>query len=73
MFHQVPREQRVDVERRSTPLANAMRAIGVRHEVERLAERDQAVHQAFGALVIHVVVTGAMHDQQLSLEPLGPD
>src|SRR6266436_72595 len=45
MLQQVPREQRVNVERRSAALADAVRAIGVRHEVEGLAEGDQAVHQ----------------------------
>ncbi len=48
-----------------------MRAIGIRHEVEWLAELDQAVHQAFCALVMHVVVAGAVHDQQAPLESLG--
>ena len=71
MLHEVPGEQRVDVERRSTALADAMRAIGVRHEVEGLVERDQAVHQAFRALVMHIIIAGAMHDQQASPEPLG--
>src|SRR6266576_2163902 len=47
MLHQVPGEQGEDVQRRPTALADAMRAIGIRHEVEWLAELDQAVHQAF--------------------------
>src|SRR6266566_2198607 len=48
-----------------------MRAIGICHEVEWLAELDQAVHQAFCALVMHVVIAGAVHDQQATLESLG--
>src|SRR5206468_8186643 len=71
MLEQIPGEQRENVQRRAAALADAMRAIGICHEVERLVERDQAVHQPFRALVMHVVVAGAMHDQQASLEPLG--
>src|SRR3989441_2392415 len=71
MLHQVPGEQRVDVERRATALADAMRAIRVRHEVEGLVQRDQAIHQTFRALVMHVVVAGAVHHQEASLESLG--
>src|SRR6266566_9900769 len=71
MLHQVPGEQREDVQRRPTALADAMRAIGIRHEVEWLAELDQAVHQAFCALVMHVVIAEAVHDQQAPLQSLG--
>src|SRR5437870_5605876 len=71
MRHQVPGEQRVDVERGATALADAMRAIRVRHEVEGLVQRDQAIHQTFRALVMHVVVAGAVHHQEASLESLG--
>src|SRR5207302_9536811 len=71
MLHQVAGEQRVDVQGRATALADTMRTIRVRHEVEGLAERDEPVHEAFRALVMHVGVTAAMHDQQPSLAPFG--
>src|SRR5436190_2125855 len=62
MLQQVPGEQREDVERRAAALADAMRAIGIRHEVEGFAELDEAVHQALRALIVHVVVARAVHD-----------
>src|SRR5207249_11805266 len=36
-----------------------------------LVQRGQAVHRTFRALVMHVVVAGAVYDQQASLESLG--
>ena len=49
MGRQVSREQVIDVRRRARAFCDGVRAIGIGHEVERLAELDQPVHQQLGA------------------------
>src|SRR5262249_60750583 len=43
MLQQVPGQRREAVQRRPAAFANAMRAVGVRHEIELLAQRHEAV------------------------------
>ena len=70
MLLDVPRDQHVDVQLRAAPLGNSVRPVGVLHEVERLAQIHQPIDQALVALEVHVVVTRAVDDQQLALQPL---
>jgi hypothetical protein len=44
--------------------------VRIDHEIERFAELDQPVHEALGPLVVHVVVAGTVHDQQIAFQVL---
>ena len=46
-------------------------AVGVRHHSELLTVGDEGVHQCFGPLVVAVVVTRAVDEQQLALKLVG--
>ena len=48
-----------------------MRAIGIRHEVERLSQLNQPIHQQFRTRVVNIVVSGAVHDEEMALQALG--
>ena len=50
MLQQVSSKQRVDVQRRPAPLADAVRAVRIHHEIELLAERHEPVGEPFGAM-----------------------
>ena len=50
--------------------ADTVGAIGVGHDRELSAVLDQAVDQGFGALVVTVVVSGTVDDQQFVLQVL---
>src|SRR5262249_58658670 len=54
----------------ASPLAfiDPMRTIGIRHHPELLPSRYQCVYQSLGSLIVHVVVSGAVHNQKLSLQ-----
>ncbi len=51
--------------------ANAMGAVGIVHEIKELAEFDEAIDEALGALEVDVVVSGAVHDEQVAFEAFG--
>ncbi len=46
-----------------------MVAIGINHVVERLAERNEFVHQAFNDLNVCIRFTRTGDDQQLAFQP----
>ena len=48
-------------------LVNAMVPHGVRHHAELLVMFDQFIHQHFKILVMHIVITRAVHDEQVAL------
>src|SRR5262249_7143028 len=50
------------------PLINSMRATRISHHREWFVRGHQRVNQGLGALVVNVVVPGAVYDQQLSLQ-----
>jgi len=45
--------------------AKSVRPVGIVHEVEGLAQFDEAIDEAFGSLEVDVVVSGAVHDEQV--------
>ena len=65
MFDEIARDQLVDVHRRAGSLGDRVRAIRVDHEVERLSKLHEPVHETLGSLIVHVVVTRTMHDQEM--------
>ena len=52
-------------------LAQAMVAIGVDHEIERLAEFNQPIHQPFDDLDVGIRFTRPRDDQELALQAVG--
>lgn len=50
---------------------DAMGAVGVVHEIEGLAEFDEAIDEALGSLEVDVIVSGAMHDEEMTLQAFG--
>ena len=50
---------------------DAVRAVGIAHHLELLALFYQFVNQHFGSLVMHVVVAGAVNDQQVAAKVFG--
>src|SRR5439155_7980 len=71
VLEQVACEQRIEMQPRALLLADAMAPVRILHEVHRLAERDQPVEQALRALVVHVVVSRAVHHEQPAAQPFG--
>ena len=51
--------------------AESVRAVGVVHEVEGLAQFNEAIDETFGSLEVDVVITGAVHDEQVPLKAFG--
>ena len=66
-FREVSGDQAIDVEPGSIAFFDGVGPIRVDHHVERLAELDEAIHQTFGPLVVHVVVGGAVNEKQTTL------
>ena len=71
MRGQIPGEQGVQVNGRAFALVNTVRPVWIDHEIEGLPKRNQPVHEPLGALVVHVVVARAMHDEQTPAQSLG--
>jgi hypothetical protein len=67
MLGQVPREQVIQVHGRARAFKDAVSAIGIGHEVERLPQGDQLVDQQLRPLVMNIVVARAVHNQQMAL------
>src|SRR5947207_14824273 len=70
MLFQIPRNQRVDMQQRPRPLGNSMCPIRVLHKIELLSKLHQPIDQLLVSLEMHIVVAGAMDDQQLPLHPV---
>jgi len=45
-----------------------VRTVGIDHEVERLAELDEPVHQPFGPLVVDVVVARTVDHEEAACQ-----
>ena len=45
--------------------------VGIRHQLEGAVRRDEGVDHGLGVLGVHVVVAGAVHDQQVAAEVPG--
>ena len=54
---------------RALALGDPVGAVGIGHVVEGLAELDEAVDEALGALDVDVVVAGAVDDEQVPGQP----
>ena len=48
-----------------------MIAVRIGHDGEWFVMRHKLVDELLGALVVHIVVAGAVDDEQVSLQPLG--
>ncbi len=68
---QVTGQELVEMTRRPLLVRDSMPAIGVGHHGEELVVNDELVDQRFGALIVDVVVTGAVDDEQIAFEMLG--
>ena len=66
MVGQIPRQQVIQVHGRARTFKDSVSAIGIGHEVEWFPEFDESVHQQLRPLVVNVVVTRAVHDQQMA-------
>jgi hypothetical protein len=60
MLFQIPGQQGIKVVRGSRPFYDCMSPARICHEVERLSQLDQAIDQQLCALVMDVVVSGAV-------------
>src|SRR5215510_9181578 len=68
ILEEVSRDGPPSVQRRSRSFAQRVRPVRVEHHVEILPELNQLVHQTFGVLDVHVVVAGAVHQQQVAAQ-----
>ena len=68
MGEQIIRHQLPQVASGVLSLANRMSAVGVRHHRELFVVRDQFINQDFGGLIMTVVVTSAVNQQQVALQ-----
>ena len=66
IFVQVSSEQLIQVQARIRSFADGVRPVGIRHHRERLVQLNQLIDKSFRVLVVDIVVSSAMHDQQLS-------
>src|SRR5271157_522315 len=60
---QEPCQQTIEMVGRSRAFDNGVGPSGISHEVKRFAQFDQPVDQQLCALVVHVVIARAMHQQ----------
>ncbi len=56
------------MQRRSVPFADAVTPIGILHHGELPVGRNQCIDQPLGRLIVHVVVSLAVHHQQVAAE-----
>src|SRR6185437_14258987 len=70
VFLEIPRNQRIDVCRRALTLADSVRTTRVIHEVERLAQRNQAIHEHLSPREVNIVVARTMDDQKIPAKSL---
>src|SRR5271157_3744107 len=56
---------------RAFALADAVRAVGIGHHREWLAQRDQTIDQHIAVLVVHVIVTRAVNQQKVAFQAAG--
>lgn len=61
-------QQVIEMRRGAGAFRDRVGAIRIRHEVERLAELNQTVYQELRTLVVHVIVPGAVHDEEIAFE-----
>jgi hypothetical protein len=71
VFYEIPRHEQPQVNQRTAALAQAVVTIRIDHVVERFAQLDEPVHQAFDNPQVRVVLAGAVNDQQVALQALG--
>lgn len=64
---EVTHHKGVTVDEGTGALADGVGAVGIVHEVEGLAKLDEPVNQTLGSLEVHVVVAGAMHDEEMEI------
>src|SRR5487761_2426424 len=66
VIFKITRDEAVHVERCSFALVDSVRAVGIVHEVERLAQVDKSVDEQLCSLKVNIVIAGAMHDEQVA-------
>ena len=52
-------------------LRDGVGSIRIHHQVEWLAQLDQAIHQTLGSLVVYVIIAGSVDDQEVAFEAFG--
>ena len=67
VFVQIIGQQFSEVAARSRPFINAVRPIRIRHHLERKVVFNQFVDEAFGALIMHVIIPCAVDNEQITL------
>src|SRR6185369_3649198 len=65
-----PREHVVQMELRSRPFENAVRAVGIREHLKLFVGSHKRINQCFSPLVMNVVISGSMDHHQLTLQIL---
>src|SRR5207253_2707005 len=68
VFANVTSDQVVEVQRCAFAFVDVVCPVGIHHQVKLFAEFDQSIDEAFGSLVVNVIVTGAMHDEEFALQ-----
>ena len=68
MFFEIAQEQAIEMQRGAGAFVDGVGAVGVFHEVDGLIELDQAIEEKFGAGVVHVVVAGAVDEEQVAAQ-----
>ena len=71
MVFEVSRDQAHEVVTGAAALKDSMRAVRIIHEIEGFAQLNEFIDEQLCALVMDVVVAGAMNHQQMSLESVG--
>ena len=61
----------MEMKRRIVALSNAVGAIGIRHHGERFVVKDQLIDQGFHILIMHIVVSRSVHQEEIALKTMG--
>ena len=64
-------EQAVEVARRVLSLADAVGSVRIRHEGEGFVVDDELIDERFRSLVVNIVISGSMDQQQMTLQLIG--
>src|ERR1700728_1805016 len=71
MVFEVSRNQAHEVVAGAASFEDSMRAVGIIHEIEGLAELNEFIDEQFCTLIMHVVIARAVYHQQMTLKPIG--
>ncbi len=61
----------MQVQRRALPPPDSMVAVGIGHVIKLLPQLDETIHQSLRDLKVGVGLSGAVNDQEVSLQVFG--